>query len=201
MHVPSAAKACKIDADKYCNVTWFFGYKAGQVIACLRCVCSTACCLPPGRQWYESAPAHTPQHHVAGDLLPSFLLSTICSLPQAVAKKHVWSMSFCMRCAHHLPPCHHYPVFHFSSTVPRASWLQGREGPAGARMPEAGVQGAAGGGGGLPRGRHAVSVGCAVLCTWFGATWPLPIKKQRQGEGARFWLGLRLIEGGSRSMA
>lgn len=31
-----AAKACKVDADKHCNVTWFFGYKAGQVIACLR---------------------------------------------------------------------------------------------------------------------------------------------------------------------
>ena len=31
-----AAKACKIDADKFCNVTWFFGYKSGQVIACLR---------------------------------------------------------------------------------------------------------------------------------------------------------------------
>ncbi|KAG2452551.1 hypothetical protein HYH02_002788 [Chlamydomonas schloesseri] len=30
------AKACKIDADKFCNVTWFFGYKSGQVIACLR---------------------------------------------------------------------------------------------------------------------------------------------------------------------
>lgn len=25
-----------MDADKFCNVTWFFGYKAGQVIACLR---------------------------------------------------------------------------------------------------------------------------------------------------------------------
>ena len=33
----TAAKACKVDADKSCNVTWFFGYKAGQVIACLRC--------------------------------------------------------------------------------------------------------------------------------------------------------------------
>ena len=32
----SAAKACKVDADKFCNVTWFFGYKAGQVISCLR---------------------------------------------------------------------------------------------------------------------------------------------------------------------
>ncbi|GLI58992.1 hypothetical protein VaNZ11_000814 [Volvox africanus] len=30
------AKACKADADKFCNVTWFFGYKSGQVIACLR---------------------------------------------------------------------------------------------------------------------------------------------------------------------
>jgi len=30
------AKACKVDADKFCNVTWFFGYKAGQVISCLR---------------------------------------------------------------------------------------------------------------------------------------------------------------------
>ena len=25
-----------MDAEKSCNVTWFFGYKAGQVIACLR---------------------------------------------------------------------------------------------------------------------------------------------------------------------
>jgi hypothetical protein len=31
-----AAKACKVDADKFCNVTWFFGYKAGQIISCLR---------------------------------------------------------------------------------------------------------------------------------------------------------------------
>lgn len=30
------AKACKVDAEKLCNVTWFFGYKSGQVIACLR---------------------------------------------------------------------------------------------------------------------------------------------------------------------
>ncbi|MEW5311456.1 MAG: hypothetical protein WDW38_003170 [Sanguina aurantia] len=30
------AKACKVDADKLCNITWFFGYKAGQVIGCLR---------------------------------------------------------------------------------------------------------------------------------------------------------------------
>lgn len=25
-----------MDADKFCNVTWFFGYKSGQVISCLR---------------------------------------------------------------------------------------------------------------------------------------------------------------------
>lgn len=31
-----AAKACKVDAEKFCNVTWFFGYKAGQVTSCLR---------------------------------------------------------------------------------------------------------------------------------------------------------------------
>jgi len=31
-----AAKNCKSDAIKFCNVTWFFGYKAGQVISCLR---------------------------------------------------------------------------------------------------------------------------------------------------------------------
>lgn len=30
------AKACKVDAEKFCNVTWFFGYKSGQIIACLR---------------------------------------------------------------------------------------------------------------------------------------------------------------------
>ncbi|KAG1656262.1 hypothetical protein FOA52_011910 [Chlamydomonas sp. UWO 241] len=30
------AKACKADAIKFCNVTWFFGYKAGQVVSCLR---------------------------------------------------------------------------------------------------------------------------------------------------------------------
>lgn len=30
------AKRCKKDADKFCNVTWFFGYKSGQVISCLR---------------------------------------------------------------------------------------------------------------------------------------------------------------------
>ncbi|KAG1660746.1 hypothetical protein FOA52_010620 [Chlamydomonas sp. UWO 241] len=30
------ARACKADADKFCNVTWFFGYKAGQVTGCLR---------------------------------------------------------------------------------------------------------------------------------------------------------------------
>ena len=34
-----AAKACKVDAEKRCNVTWFFGHKAGAVIACLRCAC------------------------------------------------------------------------------------------------------------------------------------------------------------------
>lgn len=34
--LPRAAKACKVDADKFCNVTWFFGYKAGQVVSCLR---------------------------------------------------------------------------------------------------------------------------------------------------------------------
>ena len=33
---PPAARACKNDAIKFCNVTWFFGYKAGQVISCLR---------------------------------------------------------------------------------------------------------------------------------------------------------------------
>ncbi|KAG2498297.1 hypothetical protein HYH03_003558 [Edaphochlamys debaryana] len=30
------AKACKVDADKHCNITWFFGYKSGQIISCLR---------------------------------------------------------------------------------------------------------------------------------------------------------------------
>ncbi|GFR46876.1 hypothetical protein Agub_g8517 [Astrephomene gubernaculifera] len=30
------AKACKIDAEKHCNITWFFGYKSGQIISCLR---------------------------------------------------------------------------------------------------------------------------------------------------------------------
>ncbi|MEW5299471.1 MAG: hypothetical protein WDW36_002486 [Sanguina aurantia] len=30
------AKACKVEADKLCNVSWFFGYKSGQVISCLR---------------------------------------------------------------------------------------------------------------------------------------------------------------------
>eukprot|EP00798_Chlamydomonas_sp_ICE-L_P016764 gene16764-23039_t len=30
------AKQCKEDADKFCNVTWFFGYKQGQVLSCLR---------------------------------------------------------------------------------------------------------------------------------------------------------------------
>lgn len=31
-----AAKACKVDAEKHCDITWFFGYKAGNVISCLR---------------------------------------------------------------------------------------------------------------------------------------------------------------------
>jgi len=35
LNVP-LAKSCKNDAIKFCNVTWFFGYKAGQVISCLR---------------------------------------------------------------------------------------------------------------------------------------------------------------------
>lgn len=35
LNVP-LAKACKIDAEKFCNVSWFFGYKTGQVISCLR---------------------------------------------------------------------------------------------------------------------------------------------------------------------
>lgn len=30
------ARACKVDAEKHCNITWFFGYKSGQIIACLR---------------------------------------------------------------------------------------------------------------------------------------------------------------------
>eukprot|EP00798_Chlamydomonas_sp_ICE-L_P010489 gene10489-8455_t len=30
------AKQCKDDAEKFCNVTWFFGYKQGQIISCLR---------------------------------------------------------------------------------------------------------------------------------------------------------------------
>ncbi|GIL70396.1 hypothetical protein Vretimale_3583 [Volvox reticuliferus] len=30
------AKACKVDAEKHCNITWFFGYKSGQIISCLR---------------------------------------------------------------------------------------------------------------------------------------------------------------------
>lgn len=30
------AKACKVDAEKLCNNTWLFGYKAGQVIGCLK---------------------------------------------------------------------------------------------------------------------------------------------------------------------
>lgn len=33
---PPTAKACKVEADKLCNVSWFFGYKSGQVISCLR---------------------------------------------------------------------------------------------------------------------------------------------------------------------
>ncbi len=37
----SAAKACKVDAEKLCNVTWMFGYKTGQVIACLRYILHT----------------------------------------------------------------------------------------------------------------------------------------------------------------
>jgi len=38
-HIPApvpAAKYCKEDAIKYCNLTWLFGYKAGQVVTCLR---------------------------------------------------------------------------------------------------------------------------------------------------------------------
>eukprot|EP00798_Chlamydomonas_sp_ICE-L_P023599 gene23599-9127_t len=35
-HNVPLAKACKVDAEKNCNVTWMFGYKAGQVIFCLR---------------------------------------------------------------------------------------------------------------------------------------------------------------------
>lgn len=31
-----AAIACKKDAETLCNVTWFFGYKSGAVISCLR---------------------------------------------------------------------------------------------------------------------------------------------------------------------
>ncbi|GFH23194.1 uncharacterized protein HaLaN_20773, partial [Haematococcus lacustris] len=30
------ARACKVDADKFCNVTWFFGWKQGQIISCLK---------------------------------------------------------------------------------------------------------------------------------------------------------------------
>eukprot|EP00798_Chlamydomonas_sp_ICE-L_P015210 gene15210-21287_t len=37
------AKACKADADEFCNVTWFFGYKVGQVISCLRDVKEQVC--------------------------------------------------------------------------------------------------------------------------------------------------------------
>jgi len=29
------ARACKTDAQKHCDVTWFFGYKAGNIISCL----------------------------------------------------------------------------------------------------------------------------------------------------------------------
>ena len=36
IHACTAAKACKIDAEKFCNVTWFFGYKSGQIVSCLR---------------------------------------------------------------------------------------------------------------------------------------------------------------------
>ncbi|GFH10065.1 uncharacterized protein HaLaN_05313 [Haematococcus lacustris] len=30
-----AARACKVDAEQHCNITWFFGFRAGQVITCL----------------------------------------------------------------------------------------------------------------------------------------------------------------------
>jgi hypothetical protein len=33
---PRAAKACKEDAEKFCNNTWFFGPTEGRVISCLR---------------------------------------------------------------------------------------------------------------------------------------------------------------------
>ncbi|KAL6765630.1 hypothetical protein V8C86DRAFT_2455912 [Haematococcus lacustris] len=35
LNVP-LARACKVDVEQHCNITWFFGYRAGQVIACLR---------------------------------------------------------------------------------------------------------------------------------------------------------------------
>ncbi|KAG1658887.1 hypothetical protein FOA52_000675 [Chlamydomonas sp. UWO 241] len=35
LNVP-LAKACKVDAEQRCNVTWFFGWQSGQVISCLR---------------------------------------------------------------------------------------------------------------------------------------------------------------------
>ncbi|KAL6765625.1 hypothetical protein V8C86DRAFT_2455787 [Haematococcus lacustris] len=35
LNVP-LARACKVDAEQHCNITWFFGYRAGQVITCLR---------------------------------------------------------------------------------------------------------------------------------------------------------------------
>ena len=31
------AKACKVDAEKFCNNTWFFGHAEGKVVSCLRC--------------------------------------------------------------------------------------------------------------------------------------------------------------------
>lgn len=37
LHPPRpAAKACKVDAEKNCNNTWFFGHSEGRVIACLK---------------------------------------------------------------------------------------------------------------------------------------------------------------------
>ncbi|KAJ9518654.1 hypothetical protein QJQ45_018663 [Haematococcus lacustris] len=35
LNVP-LARACKVDAEQHCNITWFFGFRAGQVITCLR---------------------------------------------------------------------------------------------------------------------------------------------------------------------
>ncbi|KAJ9517943.1 hypothetical protein QJQ45_004245 [Haematococcus lacustris] len=35
LNVP-LARACKVDVEQHCNITWFFGYRAGQVITCLR---------------------------------------------------------------------------------------------------------------------------------------------------------------------